>query len=373
MNNNLFDGIKERLDLLPELHRDVIDMSFGLDGGSPMSIEDIAFELRGEYIDLTPEVIKLIQEEGLRMLRHTGQKDEWVIGPEIKDYDPSGFAHLTWKELDHMGNIVDKFEETKKYLREHYAGSDYIVIPSLRELYEYDGDAIGYFDGAIKPGAAECDSLKNDMYNVANLLESMGKILLPDRKLYGDSAAPCVLDYSYLGVEMAERIVLFNTRFTNVTSPVRTLMGMYDATDENGELILPGWFEPTEEAEADYNYKCKMDWDEKSMDELLQDFSEFYLNLLELGEMMYTDPNKLDDELAGLYETLFLYEQTGNTYFEGDSPAIEMLINRSNRFIALSRMNAPLLVQWGEASYIAQAYAIYKCGRSIERIPKQAV
>ena len=36
MDNNLIDGIKERVDLLPELHRDVIEMSFGLDGGKEL-------------------------------------------------------------------------------------------------------------------------------------------------------------------------------------------------------------------------------------------------------------------------------------------------------------------------------------------------
>lgn len=384
MDNNVFEGIdevfegsKERLALLPELHRDVIEMSFGLDGGSPMNIKDIAWQLGEEYIDLTPEVVKLIQEEGLRMLRFTDKKESWVPGPEVKDYNPERFAYLTWKEIDRMVVSPDKIEETKEYLRKRFAGSDYVTLPTLRELYEYEGDDFGYLDDVVKPNAEEYRFLQNSMYNVVNLLEGMGKTLLPDRKIHGNSAAPLIFDYSYLDIETAERIVLFNTRFTEVPSPVRTIKGMFDETDYNGVIVFPGWYEPTEEDEADYEFRCIMNWDEKDLDELLQDFSEFYLKLLELAEMTGTDfdPDKLDKELGSLYETLFLYEQCGNTYFEGDSPAIDMIIRRAIRFIKLVKIGAPLIVQWGEASYIAQAYAIYKCGdgKSLEKIPKQAV
>ena len=375
--DEVFEGIKERLELLPELHRDVIEMSFGLDGGCPMNIKDIARQLGEEYIDLTPEVVKLIQEEGLRMLRFTDKKKSWVPGPEVKDYDPERFAYLTWKEIDRMVVSPDKIEETKEYLRKRFAGSDYVTLPTLRELYEYEGDDLGYLDDVVKPNAEEYRFLQNSMYNVVNLLEGMGKTLLPDRKIHGNSAAPLIFDYSYLDIETAERIVLFNTRFTEVPSPVCTIKGMFDETDHNGVLVFPGWYEPTEEDEADYEFRCIMNWDEKNLDELLQDFSEFYLKLLELAEMNGTDfdPDKLDKELGSLYETLFLYEQCGNTYFEGDSPAIDMIIRRAIRFIKLVQIGAPLVVQWGEASYIAQAYAIYKCGdgKSLEKIPKQAV
>lgn len=376
--DEVFEGIKERLELLPELHRDVIEMSFGLDGGSPMNIKDIAWQLGEEYIHLTPEVVKLIQEEGLRMLRFSEKKDEWQPGTEAKDYDPSGFAYLTWKQIDNICVSADKIAETKEYLRKHFAGSDYVTIPTLYELYEYEREAFGFYDDEPeKPSAEECKSLQNDMYNVVNLLEGMGKTLLPDRKIHGNSAAPLIFDYSYLDMETAAKIVLFNTRFTEVPSPVRTIKGMFDETDYNGVLVFPGWYEPTEEDEADYEFRCIMNWDEKDLDELLQDFSDFYLKLLELGEVTGTDfdPNKPDKELGGLYETLFLYEQCGNTYFEGDSPAIDMIIRRAIRFIKLVQVGAPPVVQWGEASYIAQAYAIYKCGdgKSLEKIPKQAV
>ncbi len=375
--DEVFEGIKERLELLPELHRDVIGMSFGLDGGSPMNIKDIAWQLGEEYIHLTPEVVKLIQEEGLRMLRFVKKTDEWQPGTEAKDFDPSGFAYLTWKQIDHICVSPDKIAETKEYLRKHFAGSDYVTIPTLKELYEYEGDDFGYLDDVVKPNAEEYRFLQNKLYNVVNLLEGMGKTLLPDRKIHGNSAAPLIFDYSYLDIETAERIVLFNTSFTEVPSPVRTIKGMFDETDYNGVLVFSGWYEPTEEDEADCEFRCIMNWDEKDLDELLQDFSDFYLKLLELGEVTGTDfdPNKLDKELGSLYETLFLYKQCGNTYFEGDSPAIDVIIRRAIRFIKLVQIGAPLIVQWGEASYIAQAYAIYKCGdgKSLEKIPKEAV
>ncbi len=378
--DEVFEGIKERLDLLPDLHRDIIEMSFGLDGGSPMSVKDIAWQLGEEYIDLTPEVVKLIQDEALRMLRHTEKSDKWFVGPEAKDYDPTGFASLTWKELEHnipIKRSADNIDEIREILRKRFAGSDYVTIPTLRDLYEYDGKRNYWEEDIEKPGASDCESLQNDMFNVVNLLEGMGKTILPNRKIRGINAAPLIFDYSFLDIETAEKIVLFNTRFTEVPSPVRTIKGMFDETDYNGVLVFSGWYEPTEQDEADYEYRCIMNWDEKDLDDLLQDFSDFYLKLLELGEVTKVnfDPNKLDKELGSLYETLYLYEQCGNTYFEGDSPAIDMIIRRSIRFIKLMEIGAPLIVQWGEASYIAQAYAIYKCGdaKSFEKIPKEAV
>ena len=378
--DEVFEGIKERLDLLPTLHRDVIEMSFGLDGGSPMSVKDIAWQLGEEYLDLTPgvEVVKLIQEEGLRMLKHTDKKDEWKPGTESKDYDPSGFAFLTWSQLDNYIPIkrsADSINEIREYLRKRYADSDYIIIPTLRDLYEYDG--FPWEEDNPMPGASEYQSLQNDMIKIVDLLEGMGKILLPNRKIHDNTVASLILDYSYLGIETAEKIVLFNTRFTEVPSPVRTIKGMFDETDYNGTLVFSGWYEPTEQDEADYDYRCIMNWNKKDLDDLLQDFSDFYLKLLELGEVMKAnfDPNKLDKELGSLYETLFLYEQCGNTYFEGDSPAIDMIIRRARRFIKLEQIGAPLIVQWGEASYLAQAYAIYKCGeaKSFEKISLEAV
>ena len=82
--DEIFVGIKERLDLLPDLHSDVIEMSFGLDGGSPMNCRDIAFELRGEYIDLTPEIVEMIQTEGLRMLRFIDKRKEWITNSFLR-------------------------------------------------------------------------------------------------------------------------------------------------------------------------------------------------------------------------------------------------------------------------------------------------
>ncbi len=370
--DEVFKGIEERLDLLPELHRDVIEMSFGLDGGSPMNIKDIAWQLREEYIDLEPEFIEAIQKEGLRMLRDLSKKDEWTVDPEARDYDPAGLTHLSWKRLDNMligiGNSGNMINELRERLRTGFHGTDYVVLPSLRDLYEYNGDPIGFPEDAAKPTVAEFENLKEDMCTAANLLEAMGKILLPKRTVHGNYG-PTILDYSYLGMEMAEKIVLFNTRFTSVPSPVRTIKEMFDATGEDGVLIIPGWFEPTEADEADYNFKAVMDWDEKDLDEVLEEFSDYYLSLLELAERMKEnyDPNKLDKNLASLFETLYLREEMVNTYFEGDSPAIDMIIKRSNRFIRLVQMDAPLIVQWGEAVYIAQAYAIYKCGKSLEK------
>ncbi len=210
--DEIFSGIKERVDQLPELHRDVICMGFGLDGGSPMNAKDIAFVLQGEYIDLTPEAVEAVQKEALRMLRFAGA-DDHKPHPGSKDYDPSGYAHITWKTLDNMGSDIRdcSIGEIREYLEKRYAGDDFIVIPSLRELYEYDGNPLGApYDDFAKPSVHKLEQLKEDMNNVATLLEQLGKKLLPDRRV-SDHTSPLILDYSYLDMDMAKRIILENT------------------------------------------------------------------------------------------------------------------------------------------------------------------
>ena len=110
---------------------------------------------------------------------------------------------------------ADRENEIKEYLRKRYEASDYITIPTLMELYEYDGDCFGNFDDIKKPDAEEYDYLKEDMENVVNILEDMGKKILPDKRLCGKSPVPYILEYSYLGIEVAEKIVLKNTCLIN--------------------------------------------------------------------------------------------------------------------------------------------------------------
>jgi RNA polymerase primary sigma factor len=51
---------------LPERHRDVIEMRFGLDGNPPATLDQI-----GKWMILTPERVRQIEEEALKMLSRT--------------------------------------------------------------------------------------------------------------------------------------------------------------------------------------------------------------------------------------------------------------------------------------------------------------
>jgi len=68
----LYESLKKEIDraisTLTQREADVIRLYFGLNGGHPMTLEEI-----GEAFDLTRERVRQIKEKAIRRLKHTSR------------------------------------------------------------------------------------------------------------------------------------------------------------------------------------------------------------------------------------------------------------------------------------------------------------
>ena len=235
-------------------------------------------------------------------------------------------------------------------------------MPKIRELYDYRGFADRFHDESFRPSAREFQKLKEIARKVARKLEEMEKTLLPDIK-GKRSVLDMALEYCYLGEGFAKSIAaqsLFYSgnavRIHKEGSAIRTIQGMYDKTDENGTLFLPEWSTDPDVPDTGRFYKCQMAWDEMDLEQVLRDFQELYTSLLELGEEIQNTKTEQEEYFTNLEKSL-----------KNDLVA-KHLILRARRFCHLVTIGAPSVILWGEATYLAQAFALNACGKSLELV-----
>ena len=99
-----------------------------------------------------------------------------------------------------------------------------------------------------------------------------------------------------------------------------------------------------------------MAWDEKDLEQVIRDYQELYTSLLELGEEIRDTKTEHEE----------FFEKLGKSL--KNQLVAKHLILRARRFCRLVVIGAPLVILWNEATYLAQAFAINACGRSLELI-----
>ena len=371
-NQNVLDGLQDVIETMErqikkllELFMDVCAMGMGLDGDDPMNSRDIADELRGEYIDLTPDLVEEAQRDASKMTNLLPQiekrfPEELLVDPELSGIGKS----CTWSFLDDL-RISESARDEKGLeaaLHSEFGDEEFVRMPMLRELYDYRGFADRFHDESFRPTAREFQKLKEMAGKVARKLEEMGKTLLPDIK-GKRSVLDMALEYCYLGEDFAKSIAaesLFCSgnavRIFKEGSAIRTIQGMYDKTDENGVLFLPEWSTDPDVPDTGRFYKCRMAWDEMDLEQVLRDFQELYTSLLELGEEIQNTKTEQEEYFTNLEKSL-----------KNDLVA-KHLILRARRFCHLVVIGAPRVILWGEATYLAQAFAINACGKSLELV-----
>ncbi|MBQ9490409.1 MAG: hypothetical protein IJU80_10805 [Lachnospiraceae bacterium] len=362
---DVIDTMEQQVKKLPELFMDVCAMGMGLDGDDPMNSRDIADELRGEYIDLTPDLVEEAQRDASEMTNLLSKAKNIFPEKLMVDMELSGIGKsCTWSFLDDLRISESAQDEQglEAALSSEFGNQEFVRMPKIRELYEYRGFADRFHEESLRPTAREFQKLKEIARKVARKLEEMGKTLLPDIK-GKRSVLDMALEYCYLGEGFAKSIAaqsLFYSsnavRILKEGSAIRTIQGMYDKTDENGTLFLPEWPTDPDVPDPGRFYKCQMTWDELDLERTIQDFQELYTSLLELGEEIRDTKTEQDEYFANLEKSL-----------KNDLVA-KHLILRARRFCRLVVIGAPLVILWGEATYLAQAFAINACGKSLKLV-----
>lgn len=191
----------------------------------------------------------------------------------------------------------------------------------------------------------------------------------------------------------------------NQGSAIRTIQEMFDKTDKNGELLIPEWPADCEETPTGRYFQCKMDWNQKGLEQVISDFEELYASLLELGEKMRDeefDPEFLSADLKATWNTYIrdfefddlddleieqlLLKEEFEELTEAEQEAFDeymgrcradaeqrlekplaalQAVNRARRFCKLKEIDAPLAVLWHEADYLAQAFVVNACAKSM--------
>lgn len=199
--------MEQQVKKLPDLFLDVMSMGIGLDGDTPMNSREIADELRGEYIDLTPEMVEEAQKDAAEMMKFLPQLEKDL--PADGRMDP-GLCKIgvlcSWRRMDLLRRSAKDEESLESTLKSEYESAEFVRMPVLRDLYEYRGDADVFHDETFRPEAWECRKMKAMARRVAEKLREMGKTLLPDvsgSQLMRDAA----LEYCYLGADLAKEIV----------------------------------------------------------------------------------------------------------------------------------------------------------------------
>ena len=362
---DVIDTMEQQVKKLPDLFMDVMSMGMGLDGDDPMNSRDIADELRGEYIDLTPDLVEEAQRDASEMTNLLSKVKNIFPKKLMVDMELSGIGKsCTWSFLDDLriSESAQGEQGLEAALSSEFGNQEFVRMPKIRELYEYRGFADRFHDESLRPTAREFQKLKEIARKVARKLEEMGKTLLPDIK-GKRSVLDMALEYCYLGEGFAKSIAaqsLFYSsnaaRIFKEGSAIRTIQGMYDKTDENGTLFLPEWPTDPDIPDPGRFYKCQMTWDELNLERTIQDFQELYTSLLELGEEIRDTKTEQDEYFANLEKSL-----------KNDLVA-KHLILRARRFCRLVVIGAPLVILWGEATYLAQAFAINACGKSLKLV-----
>ncbi|MCR4791149.1 MAG: hypothetical protein K5871_00205 [Lachnospiraceae bacterium] len=204
--------ISKRYTVLPDLYMDAVAFKYGLDGGFPVSEQDIASELSFLYhIDLNEDLVSGILNDSLYMLSH----DITSFAPvEIKDsflledsYDFIG-GHLTWKNIFEIMAGYENEEWLDQYLDENISPWGCVTIPRIDEIYTQFETALGKVDGLPQVLTfADVLDYRDLASYVIKKLDEMGTCLVSDMFDTCVIHPNDILKYAYLDTDLAMKII----------------------------------------------------------------------------------------------------------------------------------------------------------------------
>ena len=185
---------------LPEFNQDVLLLTYGLEDEGPMTDEEIVNFISRNYdeVYIRPEMVNVIRDDAIDMLALT---DFPVAEYKFRklDFKFDKDELISWDFIIKLCERLSAGEEVDydKLVTETFNKESAVYLPSLRELYEseYDLEDNKYV-GLYAAASCVAYALKNEGYTIkANI--STGRVGLD-----------AVLDFSYLNLEFAKKIVI---------------------------------------------------------------------------------------------------------------------------------------------------------------------
>lgn len=219
--NSVIDDQMEKMrkdaEYLPELYRDVVLMGFGyecdpaIEVKAIMSIREVTQELKNIDFDLREDVTKDVQEEGVKMVAGVRSLLDKFPGSLPGLYDRESIkAYCSWRAIDTVVAKDKSDEQIREELERRFEDSVFVQLPTLTDLYRYEGDSKIYDDETPLTAWYKRD-LRENARRAAVILDKMGKILLPDLR-GGTSTLTGRFEYFYLDETLAGKILIENSK-----------------------------------------------------------------------------------------------------------------------------------------------------------------
>ena len=204
---------------LPFLHRDVVEMKNGLGGYDAMSVQEIAETLEYDYVDhfnymsneyfeLDPAIVVEMENEAQEMLEAPDfPMDTMKFNVnDLKNKEKVGC--LSWHTIRCAPETAKTEEGLRAYMEKRFGDVDYVVVPSLTDLFFYLLKKDYLTDGFAPVDHSEYLEMKYMARRMVAKLDEMGKCVVcnTNDRITGRTW----FDYVYLGSELAEMVTLLN-------------------------------------------------------------------------------------------------------------------------------------------------------------------
>ena len=173
----------------------------------------------------------------------------------------------------------------------------------------------------------------------------------------------------------------------NVT-PIQFLQQMFEQTGIDGKLYLEDWLDvDSDELDDKRNYCCEIKWNQKQLDELVQEYEKLYDSVHKIAEVYDLFDGTVDTarrllknerDVANWYIFIQRIEASGSKEIEseiigrvGDGLCGYDLINHANRLCRLVYYHAPDIILWCEGRMLIASLALNWYGISIEQVDLQ--
>ena len=209
--------IKKKAPILPDIYRDALILSFGLDGAEPVSNKEIARVFKEKYdIPVNESHIDLILHDALYMVNYKHSVfDEVPLFDDIPldktSGNPTKKDKLTWKMVIKILDSFTEDEDLTDFLSRRYAGKDIVSVPKIEDLFFVKDYTFG--ETGSEPEILETEyiwDIRGISEYILNHMEKMGILLVSDAFETGIIKPEDIYKYAYLPKKFAKRIIYDN-------------------------------------------------------------------------------------------------------------------------------------------------------------------